>query len=157
MAHTIISATNEDTVIIKNIVFNVLKEYGLKHDEAGKDADLNNIEANYFQSNGFFGLVIDRETNKTVGTFGIFRLSNEVCELRKMYLLKEARGKGCGMMILNFVIDMARRKNYKKITLETIGVLKEAIGLYKKYGFKEIKPEKISNRVDQAFELMIED
>ncbi len=74
-----------------------------------KDADLNNIEDSYFNHNGFFGVAMDAEKKIIVGTFGLFRLSDDACELRKMYLLKQARGKGCGKMILNFAIEESRR------------------------------------------------
>jgi ribosomal protein S18 acetylase RimI-like enzyme len=50
---------------------------------------------------------------------------------------------------------MAKEKHYKKIVLETISVLTVAISLYKQFGFKEIKPKEINERVDQAFELDI--
>ena len=88
--------------------------------------------------------------------FGLFPLNENICELRKMYLLKETRGKGFGKFILDTAIQTAREKHYKKIILETISVLTTAIFLYKQYGFKEIKPKEINARVDQSFELDIE-
>ena len=146
-------ANNGDIVSIKKIVFRVLKEYGLTPEETGKDNDLNDIEKNYFDNGGFFGVIVDSNKNKIVGTFGLFSINKNVCELRKMYLLKEVRRRGLGMLMVNKSIDVAKEKNYKKIVLETIHPLKEAISLYKKYGFTEIIPVAINERVDQAFEL----
>jgi putative acetyltransferase len=148
-------AANTEIPAIKKVIFSVLMEYGLKPSESGKDSDLNDIVENYFNANGFFGIVMDGDKN-IVGTFGIYRLDTDVCELRKMYVLKKFRGMGCGKMILDFVIDLARKHHYKKIRLETITVLTEAVRLYKKYGFIEIKPTEINDRVDQAFELSLE-
>jgi putative acetyltransferase len=82
-------------------------------------------------------------------------VNENICELRKMYLLKEMRGRGLGKIILDTAIDIAKEKHYGKIILETISALKTAIFLYKRYGFKEIKPKEINTRVDQAFELDI--
>lgn len=147
-------AQRSNTSQIKKIIFKVLKEYGLKSDEQGKDSDLNDIDKYYLNSGGFFGVVEARNKN-IIGTFGLYRLSDQVYELRKMYLLKEARGMGCGKMILNFAVQMAKESNINLIQLETISNLKEAIGLYKKFGFKETKPEQINDRVNQAFELMV--
>ncbi len=73
-----------------------------------------------------------------------------------MYLIKDLRGKGLGKLILDKAVLTAREKHFKKIILETISVLTTAIFLYKRYGFKEIKPKEINARVDQAFELEIE-
>jgi len=148
-------ATNNDIPSIKNVVFSSLKEYGLKPETTGKDRGLSNIERNYFSNNGFFGVAVDTKTNYIVGTFGLFAINRDICELRKMYLLKDVRGQGLGKFILNSAIHLAKEKRYKKIILETISQLTEAISLYKQSGFKEIKPKEINKRVDQAFELDI--
>lgn len=146
-------ATNEDTQAIKEIVFHVLREYNLPRDELGKDADLSNVEQNYFTRGGFFGVVIEPASGKRVGTFGLFPTDANAAELRKMYLLKEARGKGCGRLMMDFAISFSKEAGFRKITLETIGVLKEAISLYRKYGFVEVPPKEVNSRVEQAFEL----
>lgn len=147
--YLIVQADNNVISEIKSLIFEVLEEYGLKPDESSTDADLNDIEASYLRNNGYFGLV---KTNETiVATFGIYRLSNESCELRKMYLRKEYRGKSLGKLMMNKVIDIAKNKGYKIIELETASVLKEAISMYKKYGFKEAKREHLAKRCDQAY------
>jgi putative acetyltransferase len=148
-------ATNQDIPSIRNVVFLSLKEFGLHPDIKGKDKDLNDIEKSYLADNGFFGVVVHSETTLIVGCFGLYPVSQHICELRKMYLLKEQRGKGLGKFILDTAIQVARDKDYKKIMLETISVLKTAISLYKRYGFKETEPKEINARVDQAFELDI--
>ena len=150
------AGTNRDIPSIKNVVFSSLKEFDLNPDPNGKDQDLNDIENSYLADNGFFGVVVNTETNLVVGCFGLFQVNQQICELRKMYLLKELRGKGLGKFILDTAIQIAREKHYIKIVLETISALKTAIFLYQRYGFKEIKPREINARVDQAFELDIE-
>jgi putative acetyltransferase len=147
-------AEPDDTALIKEIIFSVLLEYKLSPDEQGKDSDLNDIEETYFNRGGFFGVLEDRN-KRLVGTFGLCCVSKEIYELRKMYLIKEVRGLGCGKLILNYAIQLAKESNIKLIQLETISVLKEAILLYKKLGFKETKPKEINDRVDQAFELTV--
>jgi len=146
-------ATNKDILSIKNIVFNTLTEYGLNPQLHGKDSDLDDIERNYFATNGYFGVTVNIRANISVGTFGLFTLNTDICELRKMYLLKEMRGRGLGKFILNTAIKTAEEKHFKKIILETISPLTVAIALYKQYGFKEVKPKEINERVDRAFEL----
>ncbi len=149
------AATNDDIPSIKKVIFTCLKEYALPPEVNGKDSDLNNIEKNYFSANGFFGVVVNTNTDLIIGTFGLFPINERICELRKMYLSKEVRGKGLGKIILNTAIDMAKEKHYKKIILETISPLTVAISLYKQSGFKEIAPREINERVDQAFEFDI--
>ena len=147
-------ATNEDVPFIKKIVFTVLYEYGLSPDEKGKDKDLDDIKKSYLDPNGFFGVVAGSDATP-VGTYGIYPMKDGTCELRKMYLNKEMRGQGLGKMMLEHALEMARQKGFKRIILETISPLKEAISLYRKYGFTEIPPVEISDRVDKSFELIL--
>lgn len=148
-------ANNEDVPFIKKVVFTVLQEYKLPASETGKDNDLNDIEQSYFSKGGYFGVAINTTTNEIVGTFGLYAVSEVVYELRKMYLLNHARKKGLGKCILSYAIQLAKGNHRTKIILETISPLKEAISLYKQYGFKEVTPLEINERVDQAFELQL--
>ncbi len=149
------AADNNNIPSIKNVVFSVLKEYGLKPDSSGIDKDLEDAQGNYYYKNGFFGVVLNNAAKEIVGTFGLYQINKNVCELRKMYLMKNARGIGLGNLMLTKAIETAKEMNYKKIVLETISPLKEAISLYKKFGFTPVSPHKINYRVDQAFELNI--
>jgi putative acetyltransferase len=148
-------ATNDDIPAIKSVVFTVLQEYGLRPDENGKDNDLSDLETNYYADHGYFGVVVKKDTEDIIGTFGLHRVNPTTFELRKMYLAKEFRGQGIGQSMLRKAIATAIEKNSKKIVLETISPLTEAISLYKKYGFTEIAPEIVNDRVDQAFELVL--
>ena len=146
-------ATNNDSEKIKSVVFSVLIEYGLKPDSSSVDKDLDSIEESYFSNDGYFGVV--EVNSKIVATVGLHRVNDTTCELRKMYSLSSQRGKGLGKSILEFALSKARELGYKRIILETASPLKEAIHLYKKYGFKEYKPEHLSVRCDQAYELYL--
>jgi len=148
-------AKNEDIAAIKKVAFTVLREYGLNPDEEGKDSDLNNVEKSYFSRNGYFGVAVNINSNEVVGTFGLYVVNDEVCELRKMYLQSECRGKGLGKFILDKTIEMARIKAFRKIFLETISPLKVAIVMYKNAGFIEVEPKQINERTDRAFELTL--
>ena len=79
---TLRQATNDDIGAIQHVVFSVLEEYGLTPDPSGKDADLTDIESNYNTPNGFFGVVVDNSV--IIGTIGLYRVSEEAAEFRKM-------------------------------------------------------------------------
>lgn len=146
-------ATNQDKEQIQQVVFGTLSEYGLKNDPNGTDADLNDIQANYIGCGGTF-VVLEDENNKIVGTGGLFYLRPGVCELRKMYLLKETRGKGFGKQMMNYLLAKANELGFKRIELETASVLVEAISLYTRYGFRPITcAEHLASRCDQAYAL----
>ncbi|MBI1938007.1 MAG: GNAT family N-acetyltransferase [Ignavibacteriales bacterium] len=145
-------AANSDSEVITNLIFDILKEYGLKTDPEKTDADLTDIEQNYFARNGIFDL-LENKNGKIIATVGLYKIDNETCELRKMYLLKDERGKGYGKLLLNHALAKARELGYKKIILETASALKEAIALYEKHGFKRYFPEHLSGRCDKGYYL----
>ena len=143
-------ATNDDIGSVNQVVFGVLTEFGLPPDPLCKDADLADIEQNYFCSGGVFE-VIEGPKGDLLGTCGLFRLDDETCELRKMYFVPEIRGRGLGRLMLERAVGHARRLGYRSIVLETTTVLEQAIRLYTRFGFVRTHTHNVSDRVDQTF------
>jgi GNAT superfamily N-acetyltransferase len=143
-------ATNGDRVAIEALVFGVLAEYGLAPDPSGTDADLHDIHGEYFAKGGTFDVLVD-EQGQIVGSVGLYAMSPNICELRKMYLASHVRGKGLGRQLLEHVLARAKALGFSRIELETASVLKEAIALYERYGFKQFCPSHLSPRCDSAY------
>jgi putative acetyltransferase len=148
-------ASNRDCEHITNLVFSVLREYDLKPDPASTDADIKDIDSSYFQRGGTF-FVLEEKDGSIVGAYGLYPLEKHTCELRKMYLHKAYRGKGLGKLLLEDALTRARQLGFRRMTLETASVLKEAIALYKSYGFAEYTPDHLSSRCDQAYVLELD-
>jgi putative acetyltransferase len=146
------AATNADCESVRNLVFTVLGEYGLKSDPGRTDADLGDIERSYIARGGVF-YVLEEQDGSIVGSYGLYPTEVGVCELRKMYLRRSHRGKGFGRRLLEDALSHARQLGFRRITLETASVLKEAIGLYECSGFKPCKASHLSCRCDQAYAL----
>ena len=143
-------ATNADCEKVQNLVFGVLREFGLEPETGGTDADLSDIETYYIKSGGLFEILEDANGN-LLGTIGLFPLNDETVELRKMYFDKELRGRGFGKKTLERMIEKARELKFKTIYLETASILKAAVGLYEKYGFKPTPDGMHSKRCDAAY------
>lgn len=148
---TVREATNADGGRVREIVFGVLEEYGLSPEPGGIDRDLYDIEASYIRRGGAFDVLVD-EQGSIVGTVGLYPVDDSTVELRKMYFLKQIRGKGLGKSLLSRTIERARELGFERITLETASVLKEAIGLYTKFGFTD-QPGFHADRCDRSFYL----
>ena len=147
-------AKNSDCEHITDLVYGVLKEYGLKPDPASTDADIQEIESSYFGRGGTF-LVLESSDGSVIGAYGLYPLEKRTCELRKMYLRKEYRGKGLGKLLLDDALSKAKQLGFERMVLETASVLKEAIALYTSYGFAEYTPDHLSSRCDQAYSLSL--
>jgi len=143
-------ADNKDCECIARLVSGVLKEYDLKPDPECTDIDIKDIESSYFNRGGTF-LVLETEDGSIIGAYGLYPMDTQTCELRKMYLQKTYRGKGLGKFLLEDALSKAKQLGFERMILETASVLKEAIALYKSYGFVEYNPQHMSSRCDQAY------
>ena len=141
-----------DAATVREVVSHVLAEYGLSTDSSGIDADLDDLDASYLGRGGTFDVVVGSD-GAIAGCCGIYPLDDATCELRKMYLTKEARGHGLGGRLLRRALAFARARRFRRVELETASVLKEAIALYAGAGFHPIQRKHLEARCDQAFAL----
>ena len=89
-------------------------------------------------------VIVAVEGGKAVGVVALRRLSGEFCELKRMYVKPEFRGKGIGRLLAAKAIEEAREMGYSRMRLDTLSRLKEAVSLYGSLGFKEIGPYRVN-------------
>jgi putative acetyltransferase len=63
---------------------------------------------------------------------------HEVCELKKMYMLREARGQGIGARLLATCLEAAKAHGFAQCYLETLDTMRAARKLYEKNGFQPL-------------------
>ena len=147
-------ATNADIPAIRAVLFAVRQEYGVLCEIGANDAELDDLERNYFQRGGLFEVVEDA-AQRIVGCAGLLPLSPQRAELCKMYLQASARGRGLGRRLLERTLDAARRGGFSEVWLETNSVLTAAITLYASYGFQPVAPDTFVSACDQAYLLRL--
>jgi putative acetyltransferase len=124
-----------DRTSASEVIRAVLKDYGLPWEPRSADRDVIDVEDYYLATGGEFW-VIERQ-NTIVGTgayYPIHRGKNAV-EIRKMYLLPIARGKGLGKYLLQELEKAIALSGYDQIWIETASVLVEAVKLYETSGY----------------------
>ncbi len=150
--YVIRAAAADDAPHVRAVIGRVLGEYGMELDCRGVDADVEDLEASYGARGGLFEVAVGT-TGTIAGCCGIYPIDASTCELRKMYLLPEARGHGIGGRLLRRALAFARGRGFRRVELETASVLKEAIALYAGAGFQPIRRTHLAARCDQAFAL----
>jgi putative acetyltransferase len=76
-----------------------------------------------------------------VGGAGIAPLAGAdplTCELQRMYLHRDARGRGIGAALLQHCLNAARQLLYVRCYLETISPMRDALAFYARHGFREL-------------------
>ncbi|HXU74194.1 MAG TPA: GNAT family N-acetyltransferase [Polyangia bacterium] len=133
-----IRATDDPDVA--RIIRNVMPEFGAKGPGfAINDPEVDFMTAAYGRPRAAYFVVTDGD--RVIGGGGIAPLENgddRVCELRKMYFLPEARGRGAGAALLQRCLDAARGFAYATCYLETLARMDAARKLYGRFGFRPL-------------------
>lgn len=86
-------------------------------------------------------LLLAEYDSQLAGCVALHKLEPNVCEMKRLYLRKQVRGKGLGRALAERIIDEARQIGYRKMRLDTVEpVMKDAVAMYRKLGFREIAP-----------------
>ena len=86
--------------------------------------------------NGSF--IVGYEDGIAVCCGGIKRLDAEACELKRMYVIPEARGRGVARILLRALEDRARELGYTVARLDTGPKQAAAQHLYESAGYRPI-------------------
>lgn len=129
-----------DDSAVAAIIRTVMPEFGAKGPGfAINDPEVDFMTAAYARPGAAYLVVTDGD--RVIGGGGIAPLENgdaRVCELRKMYFLPEARGRGAGAAILARCLDAARDFGYATCYLETLARMDAAQKLYRRFGFQPL-------------------
>ena len=130
----------KDNVAVGEIIRSVLIEMKApKVGTAYADPNLDTMFETYQKPNAVYFVV--ESDGKIIGGAGIDRLENgeaNICELQKMYFLREARGLGMGKKMIQLCLQKAKEFGFKKCYLETMVYMEDAQKLYRKTGFNNI-------------------
>lgn len=99
--------TPGDREAAAEVVRRCLEPYGLSFEPQGADRDAVEVEEHYESGGrGEFWVVVEELTGRLIGTAGYHQIRDssseelKCAEIRKMYLLPEARGKKLGRTLL---------------------------------------------------------
>ncbi|MBW4583276.1 MAG: GNAT family N-acetyltransferase [Tildeniella nuda ZEHNDER 1965/U140] len=125
-----------DRSLAAEVIRSVLAEYGLGWEPEGADRDVLQVETYYQAVGGEFWVIEQHGTLLGTGAYYPIQRGQNAVEIRKMYLLPEARGQGLGRFLLEALESTIATRNFEQIWIETASVLAEAVKLYESSGYK---------------------
>jgi putative acetyltransferase len=132
-----------DNAALAKIIRDTMTEFGVNHpNTVFTDPTTDRLYELFQKEKSAYNVA---EVNgKIVGGGGIYPtdgLPSDTCELVKMWLQPSARGIGLGKLLIEKCLKQAEELGYKKVYLETMPELKQAMKLYEKFGFSYLKSQ----------------
>lgn len=105
----------------------------------GFDAELAGLPGRYAPPSGCLLLAM-ADDDAPAGCVALRDLGEGTCEMKRLYVAPEFRGRGVGRLLVGEVLCRAGQAGYRRIVLDTVPEMAAAIALYQSFGFAETAP-----------------
>lgn len=103
------------------------------------DNELAQLPGDYAPPEG--RLLLAEFEGQLAGCVALHKIDDATCEMKRLYLRPQFRGKRVGRALADRIIFEARTIGYHRMRLDTVEpVMKDAVVMYRKIGFEEIDP-----------------
>ncbi|MFC0181570.1 Acetyltransferase (GNAT) family protein [Pseudarcicella hirudinis] len=85
-------------------------------------------------------IILAKTETQTAACIALKPIGEGICEMKRLFVKPEFRGRKLGKILVEELIDFARKAGYHSMKLDTLRSLGEAIKLYRSFGFTETEP-----------------
>jgi putative acetyltransferase len=101
--------------------------------------ELETLPGVYAPPTGSLILALDSQDN-VLGCVALKERGPGLAELKRLYIVPEARGKGLATTMCQQILDDAKEIGYEKVCLDTLDRMVPAVKLYESMGFRRGEP-----------------
>ena len=147
MTRIIHAQTAEHYKSIRTLFLQYADSLGFDLDFQNFDQELDTLPGDYAAPDGC--LIMAEDNGKWARCVALRRLENHICEMKRLYVKQDFRGRGIGKVLAQAVLNEARSRGYAKMRLDTVESMHAARALYASLGFYPIEPYRY-NPIDGA-------
>ncbi len=92
----------------------------------------------YNKLDDIHNVILAYDNDIPVGSASFKKYDDECAEVKRVFIKEEYRGKGISNKLMELLEDLARKKGYKYLILESGEPLVAAMALYRKIGYEVI-------------------
>jgi len=111
--------------------------------------ELENLPGDYAPPSGC--ILLAEYSGNCVGCVALRPLDDSICEMKRLYVLPEFRGKHIGYALANAIIAEAKHIGYRRMRLDTVASMSSARSLYAQLGFYSIAAYCYNPLADAAY------
>jgi len=100
------------------------------------DDEIADLPGDYDEPTG--ALLVAEENHHLIGMIALRPLSGSICEMKRLWVRPEGRGRGVAKELVAQILDQARHLNYDEIRLDTLPMMTNAQSLYESLGFHDV-------------------
>jgi GNAT superfamily N-acetyltransferase len=129
-----------DLGIVRTLFREYAQSLGFGLDFQGFEDEVESLPGEYAEPRGVI-LLAAPAGGEPWGVVALRPLEDEgACEMKRMYVRPEARGRGVGRVLGAAIVEEGRARGYRVMRLDTIDTMAPAITLYASLGFRPIAP-----------------
>ena len=132
------ASTAEDLDAIRALLRRYESEIGFDLGFQGFADELDALPGDYVPPAG--RLLCADHAGRVVGCVALRALDEKRCEMKRLYVLPEARRERAGQALVAQIVAEARAAGYEAMYLDTAPGMEKAQALYQRFGFSDVPP-----------------
>lgn len=138
MAAIVDATFPDDLAIVRTLLREYAASLPVDLDFQDFETEVAMLPGKYARPQGCF--LLAREGDDVLGCIGMRPLADTDCEMKRLYVRPEARGRDLGRQFVAHLIEEARKAGYTRMLLDTLPTMSNAQRLYASMGFVPTSP-----------------
>lgn len=138
--HIISVNTTKDLEDAIGLIYEYAKWLDIDLTFQGFDTEMSAMPGKYAPPSGELLLARGGAANEPMGCVGLRPLTDDTCEMKRLWVKDLARGTGVGRALVGEAIKAGRRLGHRRMRLDTLPRMAAALKMYRAFGFVDIEP-----------------